>query len=286
MASKELIQTLGCGEIKSSKYKYTSVEKDLKRLQDSGEDFFVRRGSEIVELIYAGVHHIYNSKSGNFPANSIFLFGLVSKDARKFIAENPFINIPQFKETKQYNLHYDDSYGKLVGTDLNHAYWRLAYVKGYISKRTYEKGLEDRCKQIRNASISILGRTKSFQKYEKGKMIQDIETQKEDKLLKMIFKDIRHTCFAIMNELAIMLGNDFDSYKTDCIYYRDTPENRKLVEDYLDQYNLVYKHLVYNSMDSFEKIETPKTLKNGTSKDADSNNKTKGKGNTGNKPRR
>lgn len=255
MATKKLIEALGCGEIKQQKYKFTSIDRDLKKLKDSKEDYFIRRGAEIIELIYGGVHYIYNNKSGNFPSKSIFLFGLVNKDARKFIAQNPFINIPPYPETKQYNLSYDDSYGKLIGTDLNHAYWRLAYVKGYISKSTYNHGLKDECKKIRNASIAILGRTKSFEKFEKGEKIVDVETQKEDRLLKMIFTDIRHSCFAIMSNLALMLGDDFDSYKTDCIYYRDTPANRKMVEDLLDEYNLVYKHLVFNAMDSFQKIK-------------------------------
>ncbi len=278
MASKQLIETLGIEDYKKSIYKFTSVDADIKKLQDTGEDFYVRRGSEVVEIIYDGVHYLYNSKSGNFNKKSIFLFKLVSRDARAFIEKNPFINIPKHQETKQYNVYYDDSYGKIVGTDLNHAYWRLAYVKGYITKKTYENGLKDKCKQVRNASISVLGRTKSFEKYIKGKKFSDIETQKEDKLLKIIFKDIRHTCFAIMNEIAIMLGDDFDCYKTDCIYYRDTPENRKIVETCLDTYNLVYKHLVDNSMDSFEKLETPKTLKNGTTK-----NSTNSKIDSGNK---
>jgi hypothetical protein len=45
--------------------------------------------------------------------------------------------------------------------------------------------------------------------------------------------------------MATLLGNDFDAYRTDCIYYRDTEENRKIVYDYLDEHGFNYKQLVF-----------------------------------------
>ena len=43
---------------------------------------------------------------------------------------------------------------------------------------------------------------------------------------------------------ADLLGEDFICYKTDCIYYRDTAENRELVQSYLDSVGLEWKQLV------------------------------------------
>jgi len=48
-----------------------------------------------------------------------------------------------------------------------------------------------------------------------------------------------------MGNLAMILGEDFFAYKTDCIYYRDTLENRKKVYDYLDENNFLYSQMVY-----------------------------------------
>jgi hypothetical protein len=48
-----------------------------------------------------------------------------------------------------------------------------------------------------------------------------------------------------MQELAKMLGDDFEAYRTDCIYYRDSPENRQMVYDYLDNQGFTYKQLVF-----------------------------------------
>jgi hypothetical protein len=48
-----------------------------------------------------------------------------------------------------------------------------------------------------------------------------------------------------MENLSQLLGDDFDAYRTDCIYYRDTPENRKKVYDYLDSHGFYYKQLEF-----------------------------------------
>jgi hypothetical protein len=47
-----------------------------------------------------------------------------------------------------------------------------------------------------------------------------------------------------MNILAEMLADDFICYKTDCIYYKDTPKNRDLVQIYLDSVNMEWKQLI------------------------------------------
>jgi hypothetical protein len=41
-----------------------------------------------------------------------------------------------------------------------------------------------------------------------------------------------------------MLKDDFESWKTDCIYYRDTPENRKIVHNYFEEREMLFKQLV------------------------------------------
>jgi hypothetical protein len=55
-----------------------------------------------------------------------------------------------------------------------------------------------------------------------------------------------------MYEISILLGQEFDCWKTDCIYYRDTEANRKIVQGYFEEREMLFKQLVYNSMDSFE----------------------------------
>ena len=62
-----------------------------------------------------------------------------------------------------------------------------------------------------------------------------------DKRMQDIYYDIRFTTYNIMKEIADALGNDFYSWKTDCIFFKDTKENRELVTTMLTDYGLTCK---------------------------------------------
>ena len=47
-----------------------------------------------------------------------------------------------------------------------------------------------------------------------------------------------------MYECSVLLGDDFDCWKTDCIYYRDTPENVEKVTAYFTSKDMLFKQLV------------------------------------------
>jgi hypothetical protein len=68
---------------------------------------------------------------------------------------------------------------------------------------------------------------------------------KEDRLLMDAYKLIRLTCFKMMFDASEILGDDFDCWKTDCIYFRDTEENRKSMSDFFVSNGLTYKLLEY-----------------------------------------
>jgi hypothetical protein len=190
---------------------------------------------------------------------------MVNDDVKKFIDNNPFIDLPPQKKIKDYNYDYDDEVGTITGTDLDHAYWRIAYVKGYISKNTYEHGIKDeKSKTIRLATLGVLGTEQKFDKYVNGEYVETIVKRKDNKAIKMVYKDIRLTCFYMMYELSVQLGEDFESWNTDCIYYRDSVENRKIVHEFFEMHNMLYKQLTYNTMDFIEAVEDTETTQEPT----------------------
>lgn len=233
------------------KYKKVKIDRTLENLKVNEIDFYLRKGTECNELIYENQHRVYTSGSKNFPNDKVFLFNLVQQDCKKFLAKNPFIDLPPKVNVSEYNYDYDHDKGVITGTDLDHAYWRIAYVKGYISKKTYDYGLDDRAKALRLATLSVLGREKAYDKYVKGVFKETVVLKKKDEQLQKVYKDIRFSCYYMMYELSQMLGEDFDSWKTDCIYYRDTPANRALVQGYFEEREMMFKQLVYNAMDAF-----------------------------------
>lgn len=225
-------------------YSKTKVDRFYNKLVVGEGNFLIRFGSECNELIFDNVHNVFATANKNFDNKLLCLFNMVQKDVRNFLNINPYIDIPPKVNTIEFNYKYDDSYGTITATDLDHAFWRIAYVKGYITKKTYEKGLVPSGKAIRLASLSVLGRGKKFDRYVKGKFFETIVTKEPDKTLQKVYVDIRLSCYYMMYELSKILKEDFESWKTDCIYYRDTPKNRELVQNYFEEREMMFKQLI------------------------------------------
>lgn len=237
-------------------FKNFSADRTFKRLIGGKHNFSIKKGSEVNQIIFGKNHYLFATENRNFPKSKLFLFKLVNDDVKKFLKNNPDVELPPQKKTQEFNLEYDIDNGTITATDLDHAYWRIAYVKGYISKKTYEHGIkDDKSKTIRLATLGVLGTEQKFDRYVNGEYVETYVYRKENKAMKNIYKDIRLTCYYMMYLLSVELGEDFESWNTDCIYYRDTPKNRKLVHDFFDMHNMLYKQLTYNSMDYFEAID-------------------------------
>ena len=233
---------------------YNKINNPTKRLKIikaiKGNGLF-RATNDVTEIIIGDRYECYITGS-NF-SNGSHLMGAVKKDAQKFIDSGQ--KLPEFPKfpVRKTNDTYDFSKGILVGTDIDHAYWRIAYNFGIISESTYLNGLKKSdYKVTRLTALSILGRRKIYQKIENGEVTNEYVEYPENEKLKALFTFIRTYAYFIMYELSILLGEEFESYNTDCVYYRDTTENRKGVSDYLDDKSLLYKWLTYSVGEELE----------------------------------
>jgi len=218
-------------------------ERFVTKLIKSKMDFSIRNGSECTEVLLDDTHYVFSS-TNNFPRNKVYLFRVVQQSVRKWLKNNELI-LPPHQNSIHYNYEYDTDRDVLTGTDLNHAYWRIAYLYGMITEKTYIAGLDSNCKALRLATLSVLGREKKFRKYEKGLIGETFVYQNPNDKLQDVFKFIRLTCFNFMYEASKMLKNDFFAWKTDCIYYKDTEENIEMIQSYFDNHGLTYKQLGY-----------------------------------------
>jgi hypothetical protein len=189
------------------------------------------------------MHYIFASNE-SFPRKKIYLFNAVKMQCKKWLKNNE-LKMPKKAKMRFYNYDYDANIGYLTATDLNHAYWRIAYLNKFITQKTYIAGLTPDCKELRLATLSTLGRQKIFSEYENGEKVRETVYQEKDDEMKNLFVFIMHTCWNNGAELSKLLGNDFYSWNVDCVYYRDTEQNRKIVRDYFDSKKLTYKQLVY-----------------------------------------
>ena len=218
----------------------------LKRIAQSKSKALYKKGTFISEIIWGHTSYIISNQPKRKKVafrKGMFLFGMVRGDANKFLKENN-VKLPKKKNTIEYNNQLDlRLLDDVVGTDLNHAYWRIAYNLGVISKKTYLLGLDDKFKEVRLAALSTMGAEKKYQVIEKGVITDKVYLTKGNKDLKNVYTLIRFTCYKYMADLKKLLGKDFVCYKTDAIYYVNSRENKKLVRDFFKSKNLLMKDL-------------------------------------------
>jgi hypothetical protein len=219
----------------------------FNRLVKMGENFVYRETKFMTQIVYQGVETIYKSRdTKSFPANKLFIFKLVKNDAMRFLQQNPNWTVPDKYPVNQTNYDYDASYGVITGTDINSAYWVIAHKLGIISDNTYKKAQANDWKVIRLAALAVLGRSVAYQEFQNGiKQKNPIVIPSEDPRVNLLYRGIRYKCFEMMSAIAEILENDFEAYRTDCIYYRDTVDNRRKVYEYLDAEQFSYKQLEY-----------------------------------------
>lgn len=245
-------------EIIESSYKYgRSVVNLVSMLKRKDKDYYYRSTNFMTTVVYNGTEYIFPNRSNNgFPIKQLWVFKAVKHDAINFMKLNPGWEKPIFLPTNYYNGNYSGTSEELTGTDINSAYWIIAHKMGVISENTYLKATFEEYKVVRLAALAVLGRTMAFHKFEKGiRQPKPVLINPEIANLHYVYKAIRYYCYQIMKNIADILGDDFECYKTDCIYYKDTPENRKIVHEYLDNEGFTYKQLVYGDDDENQELE-------------------------------
>ena len=214
----------------------------LHRLKKTKADAYYRRGSFSDEIIWEG--RKFRFPSGKATAKTgMWVFRSVSRDVKTYVAGKKVRELPRLP-VNMWNERLRKFRGRLTATDVDHAYWRIAYMEGVITQRTYQRGLEIKDKSLRLAALANLASSKEYQLIKGGEITEETVVLKYDPVLQRIYNNIRYACYAHMAEMAKLLGDDFICYKTDCIYYRDTPENREKVHTYLDSVGLDWKQLV------------------------------------------
>jgi hypothetical protein len=203
---------------------------------------FYRSGSFSDEIIWQDRKFLFPSPKKKV-SSGIWVFRSVLHDVRMYI-ENKRIREKQRLPVNLYNPKHEKFRGKITATDIDHAYWRIAYLDGIITDKTYAKGLELKDKTLRLAALANLSSAKEYNIIKDGEVTKKTVILKYDPILQKIYNNIRYSCYEHMSNIANMLGDDFICYKTDCIYYRDTAKNREMVQVYLDSVSLEWKQLV------------------------------------------
>jgi hypothetical protein len=214
----------------------------LNKLKGKKGIAYYREGSFSDEIIWQDRKFLFPAKRKSV-AQGMWVFRSVLTDVKNY-TENRRIKAKDRLPVNRWNNNVKNYRGKITATDIDHAYWRIAYQFGVISKKTYEKGLLLKDKALRLAALANLASAKEYFIIKDGELTKSTVILKFDPILQKVYNNIRYTCYEHMTVLADLLGDDFICYKTDCIYYKDKEDNRKLVQSYMDAADLLWKQLV------------------------------------------
>ena len=217
-----------------------NIDKLLESYKSLGKSFKMRKSANYIELVTSAGDRIYHNKTEKFKGG-LFLFGMVKRDIKAYLEKNGN-EIDMYEElpVNFKNESFDNSQ-EVIGIDINNAYWSVARLKRYISLKTYRKGLEKKeYKTIRLSALSSLGKQRVYNVYENGEHTSD-EVVNGDERLRNIYNDIRYSTFGVMREVAEELGDDFESWKTDCVFFKDTKQNREIATTIIESYGLECK---------------------------------------------
>lgn len=214
----------------------------LNKLKGRKATAYIRMGSFSDEIIWGERKFVFPTKKKKI-ASGIWIFRSVMNDVREYVAENK-IRAKKRLPVNYWNEHLKKFKGKITATDVDHAYWKIAFLEGIIKEKTYKKGLLMKEKSLRLAALANLASTKEYYIIKDGVITDKTIVLKHDPILQKVYNNIRFICYDHMMRMAKLLGSDFICYKTDCIYYKDSPGNRKIVQDYLDNNQLQWKQLI------------------------------------------
>lgn len=192
------------------------------------------------ELIWGDYRYMFPNAKGKKSMKDLFIFSMVRRDAMNYLKKNK-VKDSGWASSITYNSKVNLSARKMIGTDIDGAYWSIAYKMGIITENTYSRGLLVKQKHLLLASLSSLGRDKRYTIVSDGKFTGDTVIIKGNDQLKLLYKKIRYACFGYMKKLARIIGNDFVAYKTDCIYYLYSLENVRKVKTFLEAEDIDYK---------------------------------------------
>lgn len=180
------------------------------------------------------------------------LFGQVKKNINKYIVSNDFnINrIPQNcssvnRDTinfKSMDIGQEFSY-----IDINHCFWRIAYIQGIISKKLYESILEKpHLKKFRNMSLSCIIAPRERTYFKNG--IEQITITEDTSIYEAIYDNIRFFSYNLCGEIKNRIPKDtFLSHRTDAILCLTKSE--RLVIDIIEEHNLSCKVIKCKKID-------------------------------------
>ncbi len=185
----------------------------------------------------------------------MWIFASVRRSCRKWLEDNGHVKpLEEVYSGTVKNWGRIEKLGSgetFYATDINHCYWRVAFIEGYLNEKLYiklippdnveftpeEKEKWDVLKLFRNKSLACIKGVSETIHYKKGKLLKTV--YKGEPELDVMYSDIRNKAYKIMDGARKLCGDGFLMYKTDCVYYES--KYKSIVENHLAECNVMFK---------------------------------------------
>lgn len=222
-------------------FKWVAILKNKK------ESFQTKQYGSCAKIIYSdGTQWVFfEKKKDSESANYATICSMTSRDAKKYISSNKPTEIkhspisePNPSTIKTFiNLPEEKCYFRAI--DLIACYWNIAYKKGFILKKTYNKGLK--LKHERNVALGSLNKYITEINYISGNKISE---QSYNADTSVIWNEIIKEVGDIYEKIISLIGlENYIGWETDCIYFKD--EDKKVVDRVINFLN--NKNIEFNS---------------------------------------
>lgn len=136
---------------------------------------------------------------------------------------------------------------ELAYIDINHCYWRVAYLLGYISKRIYDKYKDDaEMKLARNIALSTLASTKKKHSYFYGRF--NNTTHCDSYHLPLMYKNIRYFTYNTLGEIAVSIPDGCVSYRTDGIIVLNDKQLVNYTQNYFRKKRFTFETEIFKKV--------------------------------------
>lgn len=176
------------------------------------------------------------------PAEAITIIRTIKQQFTLYLKNNdwkPVSKVPQKNGPVYKNLKLWDALPvgtEFVMLDIKHAYWRVAYLQGYISKRIYDKYLEDdKLKLWRNVGMACVVAKQKREYYQKGRLVSTVQTWNDP--YEQIYRNIRHITYNTVGDIKRKYPDSVIAHRTDAVLF--LPELEESIKKIL--WNRKYK---------------------------------------------
>lgn len=170
----------------------------------------------------------------------MWIYSNVSQSFSRYIKKNPKFEVYapiQSTVKDQVNIGKLKPGDIFLATDINHSYWRTAYLLGYVSEKLYTKLLDKEYKIYRNKAMACTISSTKVSKYKRGVLT---EQRTEYNLpMRALYNNVRYYSYQSMQNAMLASDKGFLKYKTDCVYY--LPKYKNKVENSLKDRDVGFK---------------------------------------------